>query len=74
MPPGTLPESATMPSDRKQLNVRMDAETAERVNRLLVSVSASFGIPVSQSDLFRLGMIELEKRFPPVDQPKKKGK
>ena len=64
-----------MPSDRKQLNIRMDAETEERVARLLASVSAAIGLKVSQSDLFRLGMIELEKKFPPVaEEPKKKGK
>jgi hypothetical protein len=36
------------------------------------AVSAEFGIEVSQSDLFRLGMIELEKKYP--DDPPKKGK
>ena len=74
MPPGTLPESA-VGSTRKQLNIRMDAETEERVARLLLSVAAAYGIPVSQSDLFRLGMIELEKKFPPPEPAKKpKGK
>jgi hypothetical protein len=73
MAPGnTLPES-TVPSDRKQLNIRMDAETEERVNRLLAAVSAAIGLKVSQSDLFRLGMIELEKKYLP-NEPEKKRK
>jgi len=60
-----------MPSDRKQLNIRLDAETEERMERLLLAVSASLGLKVSQSDLFRLGMIELEKKYP--TEPMKKG-
>jgi hypothetical protein len=65
-----------MPSDRKQFNIRLDPETVARVSRLLVRVSADFGIEVSQSDLFRLGMIELEKKYPndPEPLPKKGGK
>jgi hypothetical protein len=51
---------------RKQLNIRVDDETEARVRRLLSSVRAALGLPVSQSDLFRLGMIELEKKFPPA--------
>lgn len=71
MPPGTPPEPAAMPSNRKQLNVRLDGETDERIARLLVSVSAAYGIAVSQSDLVRLGMIELERKFPPAPEQKK---
>lgn len=63
-----------MPSDRKQLNIRLDAETEDRVERLLLAVSASLGLKVSQSDLFRLGMIELEKKFPTEPAAKKGAK
>ena len=52
-----------MPSNRKQLNVRADEETANRVERLLLLVSKLLGLQVSRSDLFRLGMIELERKF-----------
>ncbi len=52
-----------MPSNRKQLNVRADEETANRVERLLLLVSKALGLQVSRSDLFRLGMIELERKF-----------
>lgn len=71
MATGTKQPEQPMPSDRKQLNIRLDPETEERVSRLLVSVSASIGLKVTQSDLFRLGMIELEKKFPPAADPKK---
>jgi hypothetical protein len=52
-----------MPSNRKQLNVRADEETEKRVERLLPLVSKALGLRVSRSDLFRLGMIELERKF-----------
>lgn len=55
-----------MPSDRKQINVRVDAETEELIPRLLRSVSAGVGLPVNQSDLFRLGLHELAKKYPPA--------
>ena len=64
-----------MPSKRKQLNVRADEETEQRVERLLPLVSKTLGVQVSRSDLFRLGMIELERKFggeavtPPAPEP-----
>jgi hypothetical protein len=64
-----------MPSNRKQLNVRTDEETEKRVERLLPLVSKALGLQVSRSDLFRLGMIELERKFggkaaaPPAPEP-----
>ena len=74
MPPGTLPETA-VPSKRKQVNVRVDAEAEELMNQLLVAVSARIGLEVSQSDLFRLGLLALKKEYLPAEQPKKpKGK
>lgn len=67
------PELDAMPSDRKQLNVRMDDETEERVARLLPAVSEAIGLKVSQSDLFRLGMIELERKFLRASGPSRAG-
>ena len=52
-----------MPPNRKQLNVRADEETEKRIERLLPLVSKALGVQVSKSDLFRLGMIELERKF-----------
>lgn len=54
-----------MPSNRKQINVRLDPETELRLASLIPRVSAALGLNVSQSDLFRLGLIELDKKFPP---------
>jgi hypothetical protein len=52
-----------MPSQRKQFNVRADDETEARVQRLLPLVKAAVGLEIGISDLFRLGMIELEKKY-----------
>jgi hypothetical protein len=48
------------------LNVRADDETEERIARLLPVVSAALGLKVTMSDLFRLGMIELERKYAPT--------
>jgi hypothetical protein len=53
-----------MPSSRRQINVRIDAETAERIECVQVAASAGVGLKLSLSDLFRLGLIELEKKYP----------
>ena len=57
-----------MPSQRKQFNVRADEETEARVERLLPMVKRALGLEVTISDLFRLGMIELERRYGPPHQ------
>lgn len=63
-----------MPSDRKQVNVRVDEATAELMARLIPAVSAAIGLAVSQSDLFRLGLLELEKKFAPPPATARKRK
>lgn len=67
-----------MPSDRKQLNVRLDRDTENLLNALQPVVSQAIGLRVSQADLFRLGLIELRKRYmlgaeipEPVPKPKR---
>jgi hypothetical protein len=60
-----------MSSQRKQLNIRMDQKTEALVERLKPAVTEAVGLPVSYSDLFRLGMLELEKRY---CQPARKSK
>jgi hypothetical protein len=37
------------------------------------AVSAAIGLPISQADLIRLAMIELEKKYP-AEPAKKRGK
>lgn len=69
-----------MPSDRKQINVRVDEETEGLIRELLPVVSAAVGLSLSQSDLFRLGLVELRRKYaagqnppdPPVEKPARK--
>lgn len=53
-----------MPSTRRQIMVRVDEDTEERMEGLLARVKESVGINPSMSDLFRMGIVELEKKFP----------
>jgi hypothetical protein len=52
-----------MPSDRKQFNVRADPETEDRIRRLLPLIRGALGLEVTVSDLFRMGMVELERKY-----------
>jgi hypothetical protein len=63
-----------MPSDRKQINIRLDPETEARLPRVRAAVSAAIGLNLSNSDLIRLALIELEKKYPSTDETMKKGK
>jgi hypothetical protein len=63
-----------MPSQRKQVNVRVDDETEERLARVQASASAALGLKLSVSDLFRLGLIELERKYPADVNAKVRGK
>jgi len=63
---------APMPSQRRQLNIRLDRDMERLVPRLLEAVRRELGLKVSQSDLFRLGMKELAKKYLPDDTPKRK--
>jgi hypothetical protein len=50
---------------RRQINVRLDLVSQRRLSRLLPMVSEAVGIDLSQSDLIRLALLELEKRYAP---------
>ena len=66
-----------MPSKLPQLNVRLDPDTEETVKRLIPAITSALGLKVSQSDLFRLGVQELRKKYladEPEVKPQKKGK
>lgn len=70
-----------MPSTRKQINVRVDDETEELMRALVPAVSAAIGLSIGQSDLFRLGLLELKKKYlpdtpntPPVPLPTATGR
>jgi Arc/MetJ-type ribon-helix-helix transcriptional regulator len=53
-----------MPSQRRQINVRLSKESEARLKRLVESMRAALGIDVSQSDVIQAGLVELEKRYP----------
>lgn len=62
-----------MPSDRKQVNIRMDEEGLSRLGRLVITMRSALGLSsLSQSDVIMAGLVELEKRYPSAE-PKKKG-
>jgi Arc/MetJ-type ribon-helix-helix transcriptional regulator len=53
-----------MPSERRQLNVRLSEENEARLDRLVRTMRARLGIAVSKSDAIQAGLVELEKRYP----------
>lgn len=57
------PPEKGVPSDRKQLNVRMDAKTEALVAELLPVAETVTGLAVSQSDLFRLALQALRREY-----------
>lgn len=60
-----------MPSDRKQINVRVDAETEALLPALCEAIGLATGLKVTNSDLFRMGMHELKRRYLPDEGPAK---
>jgi hypothetical protein len=59
-----------MPSERRQLNVRLSEESEARLKGLVERMRAALGINVSQSDVVQAGLVELEKRYPPAPEIK----
>lgn len=62
-----------MASERRQLNIRLDPDTADRFDRLLPAVSAALGVTLSQAQLVGLALRSLEKEYPPADPKPKRG-
>lgn len=56
-----------MPSDNRQVNVRLDPASAARFNRLLDLLPARLGMPVSQSNLIGMALKALEDQYPITD-------
>ena len=58
-----------MPSQRRQINVRLSEESEARLKRLVERMRAVLGIEVSQSDVIQAGLVQLEKRYPGETEP-----
>lgn len=61
-----------MPSIRKQLNIRLSDESEARLAGLVERMRAAIGVDVSKADVVNAALIELEKRYPPPEPPKRK--
>lgn len=58
-----------MGKNREQVNIRVDETVNAMIDELIPAVSESLGIKVTLTDLFRLGLIELKKKY--AVEPKK---
>lgn len=63
-----------MASDRKQINVRMDDETAGWLAELAESMRVALGINVTRTDVFKAALAELRKKYPPPAKPAPRGR
>jgi predicted DNA-binding protein len=52
-----------MPSNRRQLNIRLSPETEKLLAGLVERMRAVLGIPVSQADVIQAGLHELAKKY-----------
>lgn len=63
-----------MPSNRKQLNVRLAPDAEGWMDEIQAAMVAELGFEVSQADVIRAALAELRKRYPSVEpgsQPQK---
>jgi hypothetical protein len=60
-----------VPSQRKQINVRLSDEGHARLAALVERMRAALGIEVTKSDVIQAGLAELEKRYPPPPRGRK---
>lgn len=51
-------------SKDRQICIRVDAATLAEVERLRAAISSATNLSVSVSDVFRLGLVELGKKYP----------
>lgn len=62
-----------MASDRKQINIRLAPDSETRLHGLVERMTQALGFEVSQADVIRAALIELEKKYPP-EQKKRRAK
>ena len=60
-----------MPSDRRQLNVRLDPATSELWDAVLPRVQAALGVELSQAQVVALAVRALAEKYPEDRKPKK---
>ena len=70
----TTPGGERMATKNKQLNVRIDAETSERLERLVTVGSEATRLSLSQADVIRLALIALEEKYATEAKGKKASK
>lgn len=58
-----------MPSDRQQLNVRLDPAASELWAELVPRVSAALGLDLSQSQVVALALQALAAKYPAAAEP-----
>jgi hypothetical protein len=73
---GSVQEFTEMATERpKQLNVRLEDEYWDLLERLTPVISADVGVKMNNADVVRLGLKCLEKRYLDSSEPRKvKGK
>lgn len=53
-----------MPSERRQLNVRLDPQTSELWDELVPRVQVAVGVELSQSQVVTLALRALAEKYP----------
>lgn len=62
-----------MPSQLRQFNVRLTDEDEARLERVLPALKEAYpGVVITQSLIFRISLIELERKLAPAKGGKKK--
>lgn len=63
------PTGAAMPSDRRQLNVRLDPETSDIWDKVLPRVHQAVGVTLSQPQVIALAIRALAEKYPAPEEP-----
>jgi hypothetical protein len=65
-----------MPSKRPQLNVRLSDEDLALIETLRGAAGAALGLSLSKSDVLRMALAELARRYAPgaTPRPRRRGK
>ncbi len=61
-----------MPSKKKQINIRADDDTLRLLAAVIAAASADTGLSLSQSDVVRMAIHELAKKYKVKAKPDRK--